>query len=99
MINHVVLFKLKDYSDIEKQNVIAELKAMLEGLKDKIAEAKYIEVGVNYELDSKSYDIALISHFETVEDLDKYRVHPEHQKVVKRVGETTVSRAAVDFEF
>lgn len=99
MINHVVLFKLNDYSKEEKQAVIAELKAALEGLKDKIKEVKYIEVGVNYELESKSYDLALISHFETVEDLDVYRVHPEHLKVVKRVGETTSGRAAVDFEF
>ena len=44
-------------------------------------------------------DICLISHFENMEDLDVYRVHPEHMKVVKLVGETTVSRAAVDYEF
>lgn len=99
MINHVVLFKLKDYPEQEKKEVIAELTSALRGLKDKIKEAKYIEVGVNYELDAKSYDLALISHFESLDDLEIYRVHPEHQKVVKRIGETTVSRAAVDFVF
>jgi hypothetical protein len=99
MINHVVLFKLKDFPEQEKREVIAELTAALNGLKDKIKEAKYIEVGANYELEAKSYDLALISHFENLEDLETYRVHPEHQKVVKRIGETTVSRAAVDFEF
>lgn len=99
MINHVVLFKLKDYPAKEKTEIIAELKAMLLGLKDKIAELKYIEVGENYELDSKSYDMALLTHFESVEDLDVYRVHPEHLKVVKRIGETTEARAAVDFNF
>ena len=99
MINHVVLFKLKDYPQQEKEIVVAELKAMLEGLKQKIDEVKFLEVGVNYELESKSYDLALISHFDSIDDLDKYRVHPEHQKVVNRIGETTVSRAAVDFNF
>ena len=99
MINHVVLFKLKDYPADEKAEVIAELKSMLMGLKDKIKELKYIEVGENYELESKSYDLALLSHFDSVEDLDTYRVHPEHLKVVARVGETTVERAAVDFNF
>ncbi|MDX8341021.1 Dabb family protein [Draconibacterium sp. IB214405] len=99
MINHVVLFKLKDYPAEEKTEIIAELKAMLLGLKGKIAELKHIEVGENYELDSKSFDLALITHFESVEDLDVYRVHPEHMKVVKRVGETTEARAAVDFNF
>ena len=99
MINHVVLFKLKDYSAQEKKEVLAELKSLLEGLMDKIEEVRFIEVGLNYEVDAKSHDICLLSHFESVEDLDKYRIHPEHLKVVNRIGETTVSRAAVDYEF
>lgn len=99
MINHVVLFKLKDYSEAEKPMVIAEMKSLLEGLKGKIDELKFIEVGVNYELNSKSYDVALISHFNSVEDLDKYRIHPEHKKVLTRFAELRLERAAVDFEF
>ena len=99
MINHVVLFKLREFPEEEKIQVIAELKGMLLALKDKISEVKYIEVGENYELDAKSYDLALLSHFESLEDLDKYRVHPEHLKVVERIGQTTVARAAVDFNF
>ncbi len=99
MINHVVLFKLKDYSEAEKPLVIAEMKLLLEGLKGKIDELKYIEVGVNYELNTKSYDLALLTHFNSVEDLDKYRVHPEHKKVLNRFAELRLERAAVDFEF
>ena len=99
MINHVVLFKLKDYPSDEKAKVLAEIKSLLEGLSDKIPEVKFIEVGLNYEVDAKSHDICLLSHFETIEALDKYRVHPEHLKVVERIGETTVSRAAVDYVF
>ena len=99
MINHVVLFKLNEYPGEEKAKVIAELKSLLEGLKEKISEVKYIEVGVNYEIETKSYDIVLLSHFETLEDLNKYRVHPEHLKVVKRIGETTLARVAVDYKF
>lgn len=99
MINHVVLFKLKDYPAEEKSQVINELKTMLEGLQKKITELKYLEVGANYELNAKSYDLALISYFETLEDLEAYRIHPEHQKVVKRINETTAERAAVDYVF
>lgn len=99
MINHVVLFKLKDYPREEKVLVIDEMKSLLEGLKSKIKELKYIEVGVNFELDAKSYDMVLISHFDSLEDLDKYRVHPEHLKVVERFSVTASERAAVDYEF
>ncbi|MCA1760414.1 MAG: Dabb family protein [Bacteroidales bacterium] len=99
MINHIVLFKLKDYSEDEKPRIIDEMKSLLEGLKGKIEELKYIEVGVNYELNSKSYDLVLISHFDSVEDLDKYRFHAEHKKVLNRFAELRLERAAVDFEF
>ena len=99
MINHVVLFKLKDYPETEKPLIIAEMKSLLEGLKGKIDELKYIEVGVNYELNSKSCDLALITHFDSIEDLDKYRVHPEHKKVLVRFSELRLDRAAVDFKF
>lgn len=100
MINHVVLFKLKKYeSDSEKQNVIASIEEALLGLKGKITELKYIEVGVNYELAAKSYDVCLISHFESVDDLDAYRVHPDHVKVAELIGQHAIERAAVDFEF
>lgn len=99
MINHVVLFKLKKYnSESEKQNVIHSIEDALLSLSGKIDELKYIEVGVNYELASKSYDICLISHFETVDSLDAYRVHPEHLKVAELIGQHAVERAAVDFE-
>jgi len=97
MINHIVLFKLKDYPKEDKAKVIEELKTLLEALKEKIDEVKYLEVGVNFELETKSYDIALISHFESPDDLDAYRVHPEHLKVVERIKETTLERAAVDY--
>ena len=100
MINHVVLFKLKKYdSESQKQNVIGSIEDALLGLKDIITEVKYIEVGVNYELDTKSYDICLISHFENLEHLDSYRIHPEHLKVVELIGQHAVERAVVDFEF
>ena len=100
MINHVVLFKLKKYdSESQKQNMIGSIEDALLGLKDIITEVKYIEVGVNYELATKSYDICLISHFENLEHLDSYRIHPEHLKVVELIGQHAVERAVVDFEF
>ncbi|HPE76605.1 MAG TPA: Dabb family protein [Draconibacterium sp.] len=99
MINHVVLFKLKDYPIEQKPAIIAEMKSLLEGLNGKIGELKFIEVGENYELETKSFDVALITHFNSIEDLDKYRVHPEHKKVIARFAEFNLDRAAVDFEF
>ncbi len=99
MINHVVLFKLKEYPEEEKIKIAAELKGLIEGLKEKIDGVKFMQVGTNHEFPAKSFDMALISHFETAADLENYRVHPEHLKVVERIKETTTERAAVDYIF
>ncbi|MCF8359736.1 MAG: Dabb family protein [Prolixibacteraceae bacterium] len=100
MIKHVVLFKMKDYaSESEKKEVLNELEARLMTLKETIGELRYIEVGKHIDIQSPSYDLCLITHFDSVKDLDAYRVHPDHQKIVKFIMEVTTSRAAVDFEF
>lgn len=100
MINHVVLFKLKKYdSESEKQNEISNIEDALLSLSGKIDELKYIEVGVNYDLEAKSFDICLITHFESVDQLDAYRIHPEHLKVAEFIGQHAIERAAVDYEF
>ena len=100
MIKHIVLFKLKKYdSENQKQNEITRIEEALLSLSGKIAELKYIEVGVNYELAAKSYDICLITHFESVDTLEAYRIHPEHIKVAEYIGQHVIDRAAVDYEF
>lgn len=99
MINHIVLFKLKDYPVNEKSTILAEMKSLLEGLNNKIEVLCHIEVGLNYELDAKSFDLALITHFNNLDELEAYRIHPEHQKVLNRFAEFNLDRAAVDFEF
>ncbi len=99
MINHVVLFKLKDFPPAEKQKVREKIKSLLEGLYGKIDELKYIEVGLNVEPDTGAYDICLITRFENMEAFSVYRTHPEHLKVVEYIQATTLSRAAVDYSF
>lgn len=100
MINHVVLFKFKSYDKPEeKLAIMNEFKSELLALEEKISELKYIAVGFNFKLDAASFDVCLQTHFDSLEDLDAYRVHPEHVKVVKLVADHIVDRAAVDYPF
>jgi len=100
MINHVVLFKLKEFnSENEKSEAREKFVNALLGLKDKINVLKHIEVGSHYALNSPSYDVALITHFESLQALEEYKIHPDHVKVVELVKEIVSDRAAVDFEF
>jgi len=100
MINHVVLFKMKAFdTEQEKQKTLYEFKSKLLALKSVIDELKYIEVGTHHLLNSPSFDLCLISHFDSIDDLKAYQVHPEHVKVGEFVKANTIDRAAVDFEF
>jgi len=100
MIQHIVLFKLNEFENEDHKAVVRnKIKQALLALKDKIEILRFIQVGQNYELMSPSYDIALITHFETLGDLEIYRVHPEHLKVVELIKANTSGRAVIDFEF
>ncbi len=98
MFNHIVLFKLKDFqNDQLKSEIRDQIKNALLGLKEKIAGLEYLEVGNNFELNAASFDISLITRFNTYEEFLVYRDHPEHQKVVGLVRANTVDRAVVDY--
>lgn len=99
MINHIVLFKLKEFESEDHKSVVRnKIKQALLALKGKIEVLKYMEVGQNHELITSAYDICLITRFETLGDLDVYQVHPEHLKVGELIKSNTISRAAIDFE-
>lgn len=98
MFNHIVLFKLKDFqNDQLKAKARDKICIALQGLKERISELKYLEVGYNFELNSSSFDISLITRFDAQSDFLTYRDHPEHLKVVTLVRENTVDRAVVDY--
>jgi hypothetical protein len=99
MISHVVLFKLKEFDNEDQKAVVRNrIKNALLNLKDKIGELKYIEVGLNHQLNSDSFDVCLFTRFDTLEDLNSYQIHPEHLKVAEMVKTNAVVRATVDYE-
>ncbi|HEY4391604.1 MAG TPA: Dabb family protein [Paenibacillus sp.] len=95
MIKHIVLFKLKDSSP----ESIRVTEGVLRGLEGKVEQLRSLEVGVDVVKSPRSYDIALIATFESLEDLQGYQVHPEHKKVIEHMNEVRESQVAVDFEF
>ena len=100
MIKHVVLFKLKDFDNEDQKAVVRnKIKNALLSLRDKIEALKYIEVGNHHQLHSTSFDLCLITHFETLASLETYQNHPEHIKVIDLVKPNLSNRAVVDFEF
>ncbi len=94
MITHVVLFKLKDRST----QSVEKARAVLLGLKGKIPVLRYLDVGTDVLHSERSYDIALITKFDSMDDLQVYQVHPVHLEVAKYIMAAKESAIAVDFE-
>lgn len=95
MIRHIVMFKLKEANKAEN---ISKLKSALDGLQEKIYLVKYLETGVNFNENPRAYDLVLVTDFNSKEDLEQYRVHPEHVKVVELIKEVNYTTTVVDYE-
>ena len=94
MIKHIVMWKFKEGEE-------DKMKKFLEGLnelKGKIPEIKNLETGININ-PKNEYDAILISEFENIEDLEKYKNDPRHVKVSNMCKEIRISRQAIDYEF
>ena len=93
MINHIVAFKLKD----EHKDKAKLIKQELDSLPSKIHQIKSFEVGINISDSTAAYDIVLVSEFESVEQLDEYRMHPEHIKVTDVIRLYKANSMVVDY--
>jgi len=100
MIRHIVFFRLKEQNDKGlKQDQLQDLKNFLESLKEKIEGIVHLETGINFSAREVAFDLALISDFASVNDLEKYIAHPEHQKLLELLNEIKKEVAVVDYEY
>lgn len=98
MVKHIVLFKLKNtLPDAEKLRVMQDFKVAIEALPSEIPFIRHIEVGLNTNPD-ESFDIALNSEFDTLQDVNLYAKHPKHVAAAALLKEAKESRACVDYE-
>jgi hypothetical protein len=96
MLKHVVFFKFtKDASEAAITEVIKDLR----DLPGKISEIKEFMVGRDSLRSERSYDMVLISAFDSLETMNIYQVHPAHQVVVQKLKKICESIPIVDFEY
>ncbi len=99
MLKHIVMWKLKDsHEGTDKEEIMDRIKEELEGLKSSIPEIKTMEIGRNSNKLPTSFDVALYSEFESKEDLEIYKEHPEHVKVAQFIRQVTADAVVVDYE-
>lgn len=99
MIKHIVMWKFKEEAEgATKQENIIKVKTMLEALPEKIDFIREMQVNINVNPKEGMYDAVLISTFDSLEDVERYRVHPEHKKISSFVALIREGRASVDYE-
>ena len=95
MIKHIVFLKLEDNSE-ENKKVFQE-KIM--SLKGKIDILKHIEVGINFSLEERAFDLALITDFDSKKDLNAYAINPLHVEVINFLKSQNTLTKIVDYEY
>lgn len=95
MITHIVLFKFKPETTEDQVQQLAE---GLGGLPEVIEEIREFRFGRDVLRTERSYDLGLVSSFDDLAALQRYQVHPAHQKVVSHVKAIASSVVAVDYE-
>ena len=74
MVTHIVCFKLKDRS----AESIKQAQEKLLSMSGRIDELRHLEVGIDVIRSERSYDLALVTRFDSLDDLQAYQVHPCH---------------------
>lgn len=98
MVRHIVMWKFKDEAEgLSKMENLLKVKAMLEALPEKIDFIRHMEVNLNENDNGKNFDAVLISEFDSLDDVKRYRVHPEHVKISEYVSRVRLDRASVDY--
>lgn len=94
MITHIVLFKLAEPT----QENIEAVKNKLLSMNGNIDQLRHLEVGVDVIRSERSYDVALTTRFDSLEDLQAYQVHPYHAgNVVPYIKSVCSAVVAVDY--
>jgi hypothetical protein len=95
MITHIVLFKLKEPSI---ENLTATRSTLL-SMEREIPLLRHLEAGIVVIRSERSYDIALVTKFDSLEELQTYQVHPYHAGVVvPHMKSVCSSIVAVDYQ-
>lgn len=95
MVTHIVFFKLADPTP---ENV-GRVRGKLLSMDGQIPLLRHLEAGADMIRSERSYDVALVTRFDSLDDLQAYQVHPYHAgEVVPLMKSLCNSIVAVDYE-
>ena len=94
MLMHLVLFKLKD----RRPEGVAKARNKIMELAGRVPQLRSLEVGADIVHAERSFDLALVSTFDSLADLQAYQAHPKHVEVGGFMRPLCESIVSVDYE-
>lgn len=94
MITHIVLYRLKDGSEQSRKALVERFLSM----RGKIPQLRSLDAGSDLVNSARSYDVALVCTYDSLEDLEAYRVHPVHLPVMEYVKQVVAESHSVDYQ-
>ena len=99
MIKHIVCWKIKPQATKEaKEQIMMQMKTMLEGLWGKIPGLLTAEVGIDQNRGAAAYDICLVCTFPDWDSLARYQDHPLHVRCKEYIASVAQDRCVCDYE-
>lgn len=96
MLRHMVMIKFKPDAH---ESIAGQVKAALEALPGRVPEIRSLEVGEDVVRGPNSADLGLMVGLDDLGALERYRVHPDHRRVVEDLIRPNLETiTAVDFE-
>ena len=98
MIRHVVMWSFLDEAEgAAKKANMARIRESLLALQPVIPEILEMEIGEDIGIGRDTWDMVLITCFDSAAALEHYQHHPAHKAVSAFVAKVRKNRACVDF--
>ncbi|VXC14725.1 MULTISPECIES: Dabb family protein [Burkholderiaceae] len=98
MIRHIVMWRVRGETPVERHEARHLVKQSFEGLRGVIPGMLNLEVGLDSSAVDYACDVVLVTDFDSQAALDGYATHPEHLRVRERLGNIRTARFQVDYQ-
>ncbi len=95
MLKHIVFINFNEPTE----QLLIETQQRLLSLQGKIEQLLSIEVGIDVLRSERSFDLALITVFDSLDAMKAYQVHPAHEEFLNYLAPIRKSSCCVDYEF
>jgi heme-degrading monooxygenase HmoA len=94
VFHHIVFFKLKERGN---RGAAEKIRDALEAMRGRIPMLRHLEIGIDELHTDRSWDVALVTRFDSRDDMEAYQVHPVHKEAIAIIAQHREQSMVVDW--